>query len=205
MIPSSALRVVHVALNSEKQLSLRELAREAQVSPSRCSRHINELEKLGYVRKRPRIKVINEELVYFIAYGCPLKSLRSINFESLERPQYLIKKIAELAGGKLVYAYTHLAGAELVAPYVVPNEVYVYVAEMQLREWIKVFEKNQIYPGKAGPIHLVISDLNPFYGAREVRGAKVVSNFLLFADLYSCGGREREAAKFLAEKVGLKV
>lgn len=205
MIPMSALRVINVVLNSEQQLSLRELSRQAQVPLSRCSRYINELERLGYVRKRPRIKVTNEELVYLIAYGCPLKSLKMSNFESLDRPQYLIKKIAELAGDRLVYAYTHLAGAELVAPYVVPNEVYVYVKEEQLEEWVKVLDQNQIYPSKGGSIHLVISGLNPFYAAREVRGAKVVSNFLLFADLYSCGGREREAAKFLAERVGLRV
>jgi len=205
MIPNSALRLVHVLLNSEKPLSLRELAREAQVPLSRCSRNISELEKLGYVRKRPRIKVINEELVYLIAYARPLKSLKSINFESLERPQYLIKKVAEIAGGELAYAYTHLAGAELVAPYVVPNVVYVYVQEGQVPKWTEVFEDNQIYPNERGSVHLVISDLDPFYGAREVRGAKVVSNFLLFADLYSCGGREREAARFLAEKVGLRV
>ena len=92
-----------------------------------------------------------------------------------------------------------------MAPYVVPNEVYAYVQEEQLSEWIKTFEENQIYPSEKGSVHLVISDLNPFYGVREVRGANVVSNFLLFADLYSCGGREREAAKFLAERVGLRV
>ena len=205
MIPGSALRIANVVLNSGKPLSLRELSKEARVPLSRCSRYINELERLGYVRKRPRIKVINEELVYLITYGRPLKSLKTTNFESLERPQYLIKKIAELAGERLTYAYTHLAGAELVAPYVVPNEVYAYVKEEQLGGWTEIFEKNQIYPGEGGSIHLVVSDLNPFYGAREVRGAKVVSNFLLFADLYSCGGRGREAAKFLAERVGLRV
>jgi len=205
MIPPSALRIAHVVLNSEKPLSLNLLAKDAGTPLSRCSYYINELERLGYVRKRPRIKVVNEELVYFIAYARPLKSLRSINFESLERPQYLIKKIAELAEEKLTYAYTHLAGAELVAPYVVPDEVYAYIQEEQVKEWTEVFESNQIYPSERGSIHLVISDLNPFYGEREVRGAKVVSNFLLFADLYSCGGREREAARFLAGKVGLRV
>lgn len=205
MIPSSTLQVMHVVLNSEKSLSLRELSREAQVPLSRCSRVISELERLGYVRKRPQIKAVNQELVYLLAYARPLKSLRSINFESLERPQYLIKKIAELAGKSLAHAYTHLAGAELVAPYVVPNEVYVYIQEEQAGEWTKAFEDNQIYPSEGGQIHLAVSDINPFYKTREVRGVKVVSNFLLFADLYSCGGREREAARFLAEKVGLRV
>ena len=194
-----------MVLNSEKPLSLRELSREAQVPLSRCSRVVIEMERLGYVRKRPQIKVVNQELVYLVAYARPLKSLRSVNFESLERPQYLIKKIAELAGKNLAYVYTHLAGAELLAPYVVPNEVYAYVVEKQVGEWAKVLEANQIYPSEMGQVHLVIPDLDPFYRAQEVRGARVVSNFLLFADLYSCGGREREAARFLAEKVGLRV
>ncbi|MGB9622946.1 MAG: MarR family transcriptional regulator, partial [Candidatus Bathyarchaeia archaeon] len=110
MLPTSALNVIHVLLNTKKSLSLREFSREAQVSLSRCSRYINELERLGYVRRRPRIKVINEEMVYLIAYARPLKSLKMVNFEALERPEYLIKKIAELAADELSYAYTHLAG-----------------------------------------------------------------------------------------------
>ena len=205
MIPASALRVVNVLLNATSPLSLRELSREAQVPLSICSRYVNELERLGYLRKKPRIKVTNQELVYFIAYGRPLRSLPAASFESLERPQYLIKKIALLAGERLTYAFTHLAGAELIAPYVVPDEVYLYVEEKQLNEWMRLLEGNEIYPCDDGSVHLVFSDLNPFYGAREVRGARVVSDFLLFSDLYSCGGRAREAAKFLAQKVGLRV
>jgi len=205
MIPASALRVVNVLLNAPSPLSLRELSREARVPLSVCSRYVNELERLGYLRKRPRIKVVNQELVYLIAYGCPLRSLRATSFESLERPQHLIKKIALLAGERLAYAFTHLAGAELVAPYVVPNEVYLYVEEKQLGEWARVLEGSGMYPSDGGSIHLVVSDLDPFYGAREVRGVRVVSDSLLFADLYSCGGRAREAARFLAQKVGLRV
>ncbi len=204
MIPASALRVIHVLLSCGRAVSLRELSRESGVALSRCSRYVNELERLGYVRKRPRIKVVNEELVYLLAYGRPLRSLPCTGFESLERPEYLIGKIAELAGG-LTYAYTHLAGAELIAPYVVPNEIYMYVGEGEEEKWTELFEKNQIYPSSRGSIRLVVSDLNPFYGARTVRGIRVVSDSLLFADLYSCGGREREAAKFLARQVGLKV
>jgi DNA-binding Lrp family transcriptional regulator len=204
MIPASALRVVNVLLNASAPLSLRELSREARVPLSMCSRYVSELERLGYIRKKPRIKVVNQELVYLIAYGCPLKSLPATSFESLERPQHLIKKIALLAK-RLTYAFTHLAGAELVAPYVVPNEVYLYVERGQLDEWARILGENEIYPSDGGFIHLVVSDLNPFYGMREVRGVKVVSDFLLFSDLYSCGGRAREAARFLAQKVGLRV
>lgn len=205
MIPESALRIVNVLLNKPNLVSIREVAREAQVPLSRCSQYLNALERLGYVRKRPRIRVVNSELVYLIAYGRPLKSLKRMDFETLDRPQYLIKKIAQLAGRKLTYAYTHLAGAELVAPYVVPNEVYVYVEEGQTHAWARVLEENEMYPAKGGTVHLVVSDLNPFYGAREIRGIRVVSDYLLYADLYSCGGREREAARFLAQKVGLRV
>jgi hypothetical protein len=205
MLPLSALKVIHALLNAQKPLSLRDLSKEASVPLSICSRHITELDRLGYVRKRPQIRVVNQEIVYFIAYARPLRSLESSNFETLDRAQYLISKIADLAGGRLDCAYTHLAGAELVAPYVVPTEVYVYIRNEQLPEWKAVLETSQIYPGQNGSVHLVTSELDPFQGAREVRGAMVVSNHLLFADLFSCGGREREAARFLAERVGLNV
>ncbi len=205
MLPLSALKVIHALLNAQKPLSLRDLAKETKVPLSICSRHITELDRLGYVRKKPKIRVVNQEIVYFIAYARPLKSLESVDFETLDRAQYLIRKIADLAAGRLDYAYTHLAGAELVAPYVVPAEVYVYIRDRQLPEWNAVLEKGQIYPSQNGSVHLVISELDPFQGAREVRGAMVVSNHLLFADLFSCGGREREAARFLAERVGLNL
>jgi len=205
MMPASALKVVHVLLSAQRPLSLRNLAREARVPLSTCSRHVNELVSLGCVRKRPRIGVVNQELAYLLAFGRPLRSLKSVNFETLDRPQYLIKKIADLAGGTLGYAFTHLAGAELVAPYVVPDEVHLYVRKDQLPQWDVALESGQIYPAQNGSVHLVLSDVDAFWGAREVRGATVVSDFLLFADLYGCGGRAREAARFLAEKVGLNL
>lgn len=103
-----------------------------------------------------------------------------------------------MAGTRLAYAYTHLAGAELVAPYVVPAEIYVYVKEDEIPQWNETLERKEIYPAQNGSVHLVISDINPFYAAQEVRGAWVVSNSLLYADLYGCGGRARDAARFLA-------
>lgn len=75
MLPVSALKVIHVLLSNQRSLFLRELAREAEVPLSVCSRHVNELKRLGYVRKRPRIRVTNQELVYLMVYWHPLKSL----------------------------------------------------------------------------------------------------------------------------------
>lgn len=206
LIPATALRIINVLLNAEKQMSLRELSRDAGVSLGKCSYYANALEEAGYLRKRPKIRLLNKEAVYIISFCYPLRALKKFSFDSLERAEYLIKKIAELADkSRLDYAFTHLAGAELVAPYAVPNEVYCYVSEKDLEKWSRLFQKNNIYPSKEGKVHLMVSEINPFFAVQKIRGVKVVSNPLLFSDLFSCGGREGEAAKYLAEKTGLNL
>ncbi len=206
IVPATALRIINVLLNKEKQISVRELSKEAGVSLGKCSYYANALEEAGYLRKKPKIKLENKEAVYIISFCYPLRSLKRISFDSLERVEYLIKKISELAGkNNLGYGLTHLAGAELAAPYVVPNEIYCYTKDSELKKWDAIFQKNNIYPSKGGKIHLLISEINPFYALQDIRGVKVVSSLLLFSDLFSCGGREREAAKYLAERVGLNV
>jgi len=206
IITTTALRIINVLLNTEKQTTVRELSKEAHVSLGKCSYYVNALEEAGYLRKKPKIKLENKEAVYIMSFCHPLRGLEKISFDSLARAEYLIKKISELAEKNgLEYAFTHLAGAELAAPYVVPNEIYCYIREEDLKKWEKVFQKNNIYPSKGGKVHLIISEINPFYALQNIRGAKVVSIPLLFSDLFSCGGREREAAKYLAEKTGLNV
>ncbi len=206
IVPATALRIINVLLNKEKQISVRELSKEAEVSLGKCSYYANALEEAGYLRKKPKIKLENKEAAYIISFCYPLRGLKRISFDSLERAEYLIKKIAELAEkNKMAYAFTHLAGAELAAPYVVPNEIYCYIKDSELKKWDVIFQKSNIYPSKNGKVHLLISEINPFYALQDIRGVKVVSNPLLFSDLFSCGGREREAAKYLAEKAGLNV
>jgi len=206
VITITALKIINTLMNTEKQITVRELSKESGVSLGKCSYYVNALNEAGYLRKKPKIKLENKEAVYIISFCYPLRALKKVSFDSLERPEYLIKKISELAEkNKLDYAFTHLAGAELVAPYVVPNEIYCYIKEDGLKKWEKVFQKNNIYPSKNGKIHLVISEINPFYKLQNIRDIKVVSIPVLFSDLFSCGGREREAAKYIAEKVGLNV
>lgn len=206
IVTATALRIINVLLNLEKGTTVRELSKEAEVSLGKCSYYVNALEEAGYLRKKPKIRMENKDSVYIISFCYPLRGLKKISFDSLERAEYLIKKIPELAEKNgLEYAFTHLAGAELVAPYVVPNEIYCYVREEDLKKWENVFQKNNIYPGGGGKVHLVVSEISPFYAVQNIRGTKVVSIPLLFSDLFSCGGREREAAKYIAEKVGLNV
>lgn len=206
IITTTALRIINVLLNLEKQTTVRELSKKAEVSLGKCSYYVSALEEAGYLRKKPKIKMENKEAVYIISFCYPLRGLRRISFDSLDRAEYLMKKISELAEKNgLEYAFTHLAGAELVAPYAVPNEIYCYIREEDLKKWGGIFQKNRIYPGKNGKVHLIVSEINPFFALQNIRGVKVVSSPLLFSDLFSCGGRGREAAKYIAEKVGLNV
>jgi len=206
LIATSAIKLIHTLLSSKKISTLRELAADSGIALAKCSYYVNALERLGYVRKRRGVKLINNELVYVLAYCYPLRALKPIDFESLERATYLIKRISQMAKThKLDYAFTGLAGAELVSPLLIPNELHIYIEKTQLGAWENLLKQNQIYPSEKGTIHLLVSELNPFYGLQAIRGVNVVSNPLLFADLFSLGGRAREAAKFLAKEVGLNV
>jgi hypothetical protein len=107
-----------------------------------------------------------------------------------------VHKVVDL---DLKYALSGLAAAWLVAPYVRPVDVHLYVqSENVALEIAKKLEVNPIPRG--GNVKFVLPyDEGVFYGMREVRGAKVVSNVQLHVDLFNFPARGEEAASQLLE------
>ena len=100
---------------------------------------------------------------------------------------------------KREYAVSGLVGAWLVAPYVRPVDVHLYVSARDMAE--EIAGKLGLNPTpRGGNVKFVLPyDEGFFYGTRKVRDVKVVSNVQLYVDLYNFPTRGEEAASRLLE------
>jgi len=187
-------------------MSIRQLAKEGQVSLSRASREIENLTRAGYVVKRPLVKVIRPlDLLMAFSYNWSVQSVPVKTFEAVERPEYLMGTIGEQASkNELTYGFTHLSGAELLSPYVVPSMVHLYIDMEQVSTWEELLRENGIHLSSSKTfkkVNLLMWDHSVFYGSMEIRGSKIVSPYQVFADLYGQGGMMRDAAMNLAKRM----
>jgi hypothetical protein len=196
---SRILRVLLVNLG--KDWDERELATEANVSSGLVHYVCKRLIELGSAGRdgQNRIVVLDpmrllRRWASYHEYDHANKFLEYYTFEK-EIDQFL-GKIADV---DLKYALSGLAAAWLVAPYVRPVDVHFYIPAEDLA--VKFAEKLELSPTpRGGNVKFVVPyDEGVFYGMREVRGAKVVSNVQLYVDLYNYPARGEEAASQLLE------
>lgn len=190
--------IIRVLLNEkDKKLKLRELSTKAKVSLGMSVKVVKALESCGHLEKKRGIRIINfEKLLKAWSYTVSVKENRKIEFLAPERPQYLIKKISRLLR-KENYAFTLFSATEIVAPYVSPNKVHLYILEDKEKEVSKIFVKQGIMSAEEGNIVCYLVDEKHFYGSQEVRGVKIISLPQLYVDLVSYGGRGEEAAEHI--------
>lgn len=191
--------IIRVILNKEVN-SVRELARESNNSLGITSKIVNQLIASNYLEKR-NLKLKNKKkLLKFYSLSYSLKELKNLHFIASERPQYLIKKIADIAKkNNLEHAFTLFAGTEIVRPYVAPNETHLYTLKDQQKKWEFILPRNNIFPAQKGNIILFIVEKEYFYNCKTINGIKVISLSQLYADLIAYGGRGLEAAKMLGD------
>ncbi|MBC8501280.1 MAG: hypothetical protein H8D38_05970 [DPANN group archaeon] len=200
LISESMQNIIRVLLN-KKVKSVRELSKEANTSLGITSKIVNQLKISDYISKRFEIKN-KKRLLDFFAYSFSINELERIEFVAAERPQYIIKKIANIAiKNDLEYAFTLFSATEIIKPYVAPSETHFYILEEEKDEWERILPKNNILPSQRGNVLLLIVDRNYFYNMRVVDGIKVVSLSQLYADLMSYKGRGEDAARELIENV----
>jgi hypothetical protein len=99
------------------------------------------------------------------------------------------------------YAITGLAGAMLVAPFVRPTNIHIYVkGEDDAR---KLADTLSLMPVESnGNVKFAISKSNGvFYGLRAINGINVVSNIQLYIDLLNYPARGEEAAGEVYKKI----
>ncbi len=92
------------------------------------------------------------------------------------------------------YAFTALAGALLIAPFVRPTNAHIYVkTEEDAKNWANLL--GLIPVEENGNVKFAIpKDEGVFYGSRTINGANVISYVQLYVDLLNYPGRGEEAA-----------
>ena len=117
--------------------------------------------------------------------------------EDLDR---FVRKLSAVDERDLRYALTLQAGAALVAPFVRPVNIHLYVEPEKLSEWQKLLSLQLTELG--GNVFLVEPyDEGVFYKVQRLREVYVVSNVQLYVDLYNYPARGREAAEHLRKEV----
>jgi hypothetical protein len=189
----------------KKVWGVRELAQFVGLDPGFVSRMAQELEKRNYVsRIDSKLKLrdprsLLEDWVREYDY----KRNQEVRYFCLAKgPGEIIDKLAAAQiPDDLPYAVCLHAGANLVAPYAVYNEVHIYI---QNRNNINRFVEKLKLRGAEEGANLVF--LLPyykhsvFYGKQRIRNLWVVSVLQLYLDLYNYPIRGLEQAEHLYEK-----
>jgi len=199
---SKSSRILRVMLvNLGRDWDERQLAHEANVSNGLVHYVCETLIELGSVARDGRNRIVLVDpmrlLRRWAAYHQYDRANKFLDYFSFEKEiDQFVSKAAHL---DLKYALSGLAAAWLVAPYVRPVDVHLYIPSEDLAP--KFAEKLKLNPTPSGGnVKFVVPyDEGVFYGMREVRGVKTVSNVQLYVDLFNFPARGEEAASQILE------
>ena len=120
-------------------------------------------------------------------------------FSKEENISKLFEKFKDKEGPE--YAFTALAGALLVAPFVRPANAHIYVRTTEdAKNWTNLLDLMPVEEN--GNVKFAITeDEGVFYGSRKIDGVKVVSAIQLYVDLLNYPGRGEEAAAELRKVI----
>ncbi|MDD5337188.1 MAG: type IV toxin-antitoxin system AbiEi family antitoxin [Candidatus ainarchaeum sp.] len=191
--------VIRVLLVSyPKEWRLRELAKESGVSLRLAAVAAGAL-----IRERLALRASPRSELKVMAPLDLLKRWATVNnfaantkfIEYYSGEEDVSKFLASFKGKKgPEYVFTGLAGALLVAPFVRPTNVHLYVKnEEDAKKWAELLSLMPV-EGNGNVKFAIANNKNVFYGAREVNGATVVSAIQLYVDLLNYPGRGEEAA-----------
>ena len=123
-------RIIRVLLN-KKNIKLREISKEANVSLGVTVKNTNALEKSKYMEKKVNINVINQsKLLKSWVYTTSINELDKTEFSVAERPQFIIKKIANiLSKNNIKYAFTLFSALEILSLHGTSTETHLYILE----------------------------------------------------------------------------
>jgi len=192
-----ATRVIRVLLtNPREHWRIAALAKEAMVSLGWTHAVVATLQEQNYVARDENyhVKVVDPiRLVKrWAAVHSFLTESRIETFHTFERQlEPFLNQLKKLEAS---YALTGLSGAWLVAPYVRPVSVDVYIPDRT--ETGKIMRTLELRPvERGGDVRLVLPyDKGVFYGARSIDSVKVVSNTQLYVDLVNYPARGEEAS-----------
>lgn len=195
--------IIRVSLqNKDKLWGVREMAQAADLDPGFVSRMMNELVARGYfVKQNQKFKLLDaksllEDWVREYDYR---KSERHDYFCLADGPDEILKRLQKAGEPKAVtYALSFQAGANLLAPHAVYNEVYIYAKDGAARDFlVEHLKLKQVERGA----NVII--LHPYYWhsaffmMQRVESLWVASDLQLYLDLYKYPLRGLEQAEYL--------
>ena len=200
---SNIVRVVLV--ECPKTASLRTIAKKAGVALGWASKISKELIAERYAirdSKRSELKLMNPLalLKRWASFNNFTANTKFLEYYSSEED--ILKFISSFKGKRgPEYAFTVLAGALLVAPFVRPSNIHVYVkSEEDARKWAKLLGLSPVEEN--GNVKFAIpGNAGVFYGATQVNGVNVVSDVQLYVDLLNYPARGEDAAGVIYKKI----
>ncbi|NIP36248.1 MAG: hypothetical protein GWN18_14980 [Thermoplasmata archaeon] len=199
-----ATRVVRdLLVNWREPSRITDLADRCDMSPGGVYWVVSLLEDRGYAERDERKRVVLTEpggLLDAWARKWSMERNGRRPFFSLDRtPEAVMRSVAEAARGTGTrYAFTLMAGASLVAPFVRFEDVWVYVVDEE-PGWGRDLGLQPV-DGGANLVFLDPYDEGVLLHLQDADGMKVVSDVQLYVDLYNHPGRGREQAEFLRER-----
>jgi hypothetical protein len=184
---------------------VRELAQAVKLDPGFVSRMAKELENRGYViRLNAKIKPSNpKDIIHDWVNEYDYRKNREFKYFCMaDSPGEIIGKIrgAEISD-KIKYAMGFHAGAGLVAPHSVYNEVHIYIQkEKDIEFFVNKFDLREVARGANIIFCLPHYKHSVFYDMQESNSLHVVSDIQLYLDLCKYPIRGIEQAEHLYKK-----
>jgi hypothetical protein len=184
---------------------VRELAEVTHLNPGYISRMARELEGRNYItRVNSKLKLRDPEGIlddWVRNYNLRKNRTFGYFFMAVSSAE-ILKRIRRLEIPDSVdYALSVQAGANLIAPYAVFQEVHIYVAnEKDLAYFEKELKLNKADQGANLVLMLPYYKHSVFYDSRTVKKLRVVSDIQLYLDLYGYPIRGLEQAEHLLDK-----
>jgi DNA-binding transcriptional regulator YhcF (GntR family) len=197
--------ILRLMLGGNKVWGVREIAHKVSLDAGYVSRMFKELEKRNYlIRKNGKGKLQHQnELLNDWADFYDYKENKENKFFCLSKgPEGILDKLKNIRISKEIeYALSFQAGAFLVSPFAVYNDVHIYISNKKSFEFF--VDKLKLKSVEKGANFFI---LHPYYrhsifnNKQKVQNLWVVSDLQLYLDLYKYPQRGLEQAEHLYEK-----
>jgi hypothetical protein len=195
--------ILRVALEERNRpWGVREIAQAAGLDPGFVSRMMRELVQRGYFEKEGRkfklldAKSLLEDWVSAYDYR---KNEGHGYFCMADNPGEILDRLRNVEGHKsLMHALSFQAGANLVAPHSVYNEVHIYLRDESGRKSLaQRLKLREVERGANVILCHPHYKHSAFHGMHQIDGLWVVSDLQLYLDLYKYPLRGLEQAEYL--------
>jgi hypothetical protein len=188
----------------KKQWGVRELAHSIGINPGFVSRMARELEKRNYISRKDSKFMLHdpESILKDWMHEYDYRKNKELRFFCLGKgPGEILDKIKKLKIPEQInYALGFHAGANLISPYAVYNEVHIYIQDKDNIKWFSDnLELREAEEGANLIFLLPFYKHSVFYDIQNIKSLRIVSDLQLYLDLYKYPIRGLEQAEYIYE------